>query len=212
MTRQETRQQERQLRPSPKAPGRGSSTPCTWVDRPRKQRRGHRPSHSQGIHTRILSKVPAVTAPQRVPARGLLTVTEHHGQQRASKATTRGKGLGSTPPSRPVAPLTRPLLIIQAVRNFPRDNRPARKQVDQASRGTVCKMVDNAVPSMKLEQANGAKRRVNVKAHVTPPPMLPSSVNRQGLQQKQTQHRNRNMTGRCPAASCAWLWPRSSVH
>ena len=129
MTRQETRQQDRQLRPSPKAPGRGSPTPCTWVDRPRKQRRGHRPAHSQGNHTRTLSKVPAVTAPQRVPARGLLTVTEHHGQQRASKATTRGKGLGSTPPSRPVAPLTRSLLIIQAVRNFPRDTGPRESKL-----------------------------------------------------------------------------------
>ena len=133
VTRQGTRQQDRQLRPSPKAPGRGSPTPCTWVDRPREQRRGHRPAHSQGVHTTTLSKVPAVTAPQRVSAMRPSTVTEHHGQQRARKATTRRKGFGSTPSSRP----STALLIIQAIRNFPRDDGPARKQVGQASRGTV---------------------------------------------------------------------------
>ena len=34
--------------PAPKTHGRGSPTPCTWVDRPRKQRRGHRHAHQAG--------------------------------------------------------------------------------------------------------------------------------------------------------------------
>ena len=34
--------------PDPKTPGRGSPTPCTWVDRPRRQRRGHRQAHQAG--------------------------------------------------------------------------------------------------------------------------------------------------------------------
>ena len=79
------------------------------------------------------------------------------------------------------------LLIIQASRNFLRDDLPARKQVGQVGQASrrivlVRKIIDDAVPSMKLEQANGAELRLNVSAHVVPPLMFPKAVNRQGLQ------------------------------